>query len=321
MVVNKDLPECPVATAIGVIGNKWKLLILRNLLISPQRFTALLNGIDGISKKVLTENLRSLEDDGIVNRKTYAKEIPVKVEYSLSELGETLKPIFDVLTDWGNNYKEFIKNVSGKQGIMTLTYPFPLVIVADNIVENLPHLKLMRDMKPMPILVISSKYNASEKLEAIQLGADEYLAYPSTVEEAVASGKALIRRYTVLNHQAEKPLTIITYHDLFMCIEYRKLFLKGKEIELTQKEFDILHLLLSSIGRVYTHEQIHRHVWVDETDNVSTDHDFQVSLPLSLTIILTLLPCISKLISIVLCSGANLILLSINTLNICFSIL
>lgn len=169
----------------------------------------------------------------------------------------------------------FIKMVKSMQEALKLlvnTDFLLIVIVADNIVEYLPHLKLMRDMKPIPILVISSKYNASEKLEAIQLGADEYIAYPSTDEEVVASGKALIRRYTVLNHQAEKPLTIITYHDIFMCVEYRKLFLKGKEIELTRKEFDLLHLLLSSIGRVYTHEQIYRHVWVDETDNVSADH-------------------------------------------------
>jgi DNA-binding response OmpR family regulator len=130
----------------------------------------------------------------------------------------------------------------------------------------------MRDMKPMPILVLSSKYNASEKLEAIQLGADEYLAYPSTVEEGVASGRALIRRYTVLNHQAEKPLTVIIYQEIFMCIEYRKLFLKSKEIELTRKEFDLLHLLLSSIGRVYTHEQIYRHVWADKIDSVSENY-------------------------------------------------
>lgn len=112
MVVNKDLPQCPVATTVGVIGNKWKLLILRNLLTGPQRFTDLLNGIENISKKVLTENLRALEDDGIINRKVYPDEIPVKVEYSLSKIGETLRPIFDVLTDWGNSYKEFVKNAS-----------------------------------------------------------------------------------------------------------------------------------------------------------------------------------------------------------------
>ena len=114
MVVNKDLPQCPVATAVGIIGNKWKLLILRNLLTSPQRFTDLLNGIENISKKVLTENLRALEDDGIINRKVYPDEIPVKVEYSLSEMGETLRPIFDVLTDWGNNYKKIVKNASNE---------------------------------------------------------------------------------------------------------------------------------------------------------------------------------------------------------------
>lgn len=114
MVVDKELPKCPVATAVGVIGNKWKLLILRNLLTGPKRFTDLLNGIENISKKVLTENLRSLEDDGIINRTVYPDEIPVKVEYSLSEMGETLRPIFDVLTDWGNNYKDFVKNASEK---------------------------------------------------------------------------------------------------------------------------------------------------------------------------------------------------------------
>jgi DNA-binding HxlR family transcriptional regulator len=112
MIVNKDLPQCPVATAVGVIGNKWKLLILRNLLTGPQRFTDLSNGIEDISRKVLTENLRSLEDDGIINRKTYAEKIPVSVEYSLSEMGKSLRPIFDVLTVWGNNYKEFVNKVS-----------------------------------------------------------------------------------------------------------------------------------------------------------------------------------------------------------------
>ena len=107
----------------------------------------------------------------------------------------------------------------------------------------------------MPILVLSSNYNASEKLEAIQSGADEYLAYPLTIEEIVASGRALIRRYTVLNHKAEQSVTIITYYEIFMCVEYRKLFLKSREIALTRKEFDLLHLLLSNIGRVYTYEK------------------------------------------------------------------
>ena len=164
-------------------------------------------------------------------------------------------------------FVKMVKSMSEALKLLTKIDFLLIVIVADGI-EYLPYLKLMRDMKPMPILVLSPKYNASEKFEAIQLGADEYLAYTPTVEEAVASGRALIRRYTVLNHQAELPLTIITYHDVFICVEYRKLFLKSMEIELTRKEFDFLHLLFSSIGRVYTHEQIYQHVWGDEINSV-----------------------------------------------------
>jgi len=175
--------------------------------------------------------------------------------------------------EWLKHYVfiKMVKSMPEALKLLTKTDFLLVVIIADNI-EYLPHLKLMRDMKPMPILVLSSQYNASEKLEAIRLGADEYLACPSTVEEIVASGRALIRRYTVLNHQAEQPVTIITYHEIFMCVEYRKLFLKSKEIELTKKEFDFLHLLLSNIGRVYTHEQIYRHVWADETDGMSGNY-------------------------------------------------
>jgi DNA-binding response OmpR family regulator len=171
-------------------------------------------------------------------------------------------------------YHVFIKMVrSMPEALKLLTkMDFLLVIIITDGIDYLPQLKFMRDMKPMPILVLSLKYTVSEKLEAIQLGADEYLPYPSTVEEAVASGRALIRRYTVLNHQAEKPLTIITYHEIFMCVEYRKLFLKGNEIELTCKEFDLLHLLFSSIGRVYTHEQIFRYIWGDEINSASENY-------------------------------------------------
>lgn len=107
--------------------------------------------------------------------------------------------------EWLKHYVfiKMVKTMPEALKSLTKTDFLLVVIIADGI-EYLPHLKLMRDMKPMLILVLSSKYNASEKLEAIQLGADEYLAYPSTVEEGVASGRALIRRYTVLNHQAEQ---------------------------------------------------------------------------------------------------------------------
>lgn len=105
MLTREELPECPVATTVQLIGNKWKLLIIRNLIYNDkQRFTDFLKSIPGISKKVLTDDLRALEDDGIVDREVFA-EVPPRVEYSLTALGKTLKPILDAMFDWGTEYK------------------------------------------------------------------------------------------------------------------------------------------------------------------------------------------------------------------------
>ncbi len=104
MLKKEELPDCPVATTVQLIGNKWKLLILRNLLVRPWRFNELQKSLEGISQKVLTESLRSMESDGIVIRTVYA-EVPPRVEYSLSELGETLRPILDAMQTWGTGYK------------------------------------------------------------------------------------------------------------------------------------------------------------------------------------------------------------------------
>lgn len=109
MLTKDELPACPVATIVELIGNKWKLLIIRNLLASTSRFGELKNGIPGISQKVLTDNLRALESDGLVVRTSYA-EIPPRVEYSLSELGNTLRPLFKTMENWGNSYKEYISS-------------------------------------------------------------------------------------------------------------------------------------------------------------------------------------------------------------------
>ena len=106
-----ELPACPVATAVNLIGNKWKPLILRDLLKGPQRFKYLQFGIAGISPKVLTENLRQMEEDGLVKREIFA-EISLRVEYSLTELGEKMRPIIDALADFGNQYKEIYKRQS-----------------------------------------------------------------------------------------------------------------------------------------------------------------------------------------------------------------
>ena len=99
------LPECPVATTVSLIGSKWKLLIMRNLLARPWRFNELQKSIDGISQKALTEALRSMEADGIVIRKAYP-EVPPRVEYSLTELGETMRPIIKAMEEWGTAYKD-----------------------------------------------------------------------------------------------------------------------------------------------------------------------------------------------------------------------
>lgn len=108
MLTKEELPECPVATTVQIIGSKWKLLIIRNLLDRPWRFNELKKNLIGISQKVLTDSLRSMEDDGIITRTVYA-EVPPRVEYSLSELGETMRPILDSMKDWGDNYKKICK--------------------------------------------------------------------------------------------------------------------------------------------------------------------------------------------------------------------
>lgn len=98
------LPECPVATTVQLIGNKWKLLIIRNLLVRPWRFNELQKSLDGISQKVLTDSLRSMEADGLITRTVYA-EVPPRVEYALSELGESMRPILNSMQTWGESYK------------------------------------------------------------------------------------------------------------------------------------------------------------------------------------------------------------------------
>lgn len=105
MLTKEELPDCPVATTVQLIGSKWKLLIIRNLLERPWRFNELKKNLQGISQKVLTDSLRALEDDGIVIRTAYP-EVPPRVEYSLSELGESMRPILKAMEDWGLAYQK-----------------------------------------------------------------------------------------------------------------------------------------------------------------------------------------------------------------------
>lgn len=105
MADKKELPACPVETTLTLIGNKWKVLILRDLISGTKRFGELQRSIGKISQKVLTSNLREMEADALVERKVYA-EVPPRVEYSLTELGRSLKPILDSLWTWGESYKK-----------------------------------------------------------------------------------------------------------------------------------------------------------------------------------------------------------------------
>ena len=105
MLTKAELPECPVATTVQLVGSKWKLLILRNLLQRPWPFNELKKSLEGISQKVLTDSLRSMEDDGIITRTVYP-EVPPRVEYALSELGESMRPIITAMEQWGSAYKE-----------------------------------------------------------------------------------------------------------------------------------------------------------------------------------------------------------------------
>ena len=96
MLKKEELPACPVATTVHMVGSKWKHLILRNLLARPWRFNELRKNLEGISQKVLTDSLRSMEEDGIITRTVYP-EVPPRVEYSLSELGESMRPIIKAM--------------------------------------------------------------------------------------------------------------------------------------------------------------------------------------------------------------------------------
>ena len=104
MQQEKELPACPVETTLMLIGDKWKVLILRDLMPGTKRFGELKKSIGSVSQKVLTAQLRDMEEKGLVSRKVYA-EVPPRVEYSLTELGKSMSPILDAMQIWGENYK------------------------------------------------------------------------------------------------------------------------------------------------------------------------------------------------------------------------
>ena len=103
-----DLPACPIEITLSLMADKWKFSIIRDLLTGTKRFGELQRSIGGVSQKVLTNNLRQMESSGLINRKVYA-EVPPRVEYSLTDLGKSLKPILDSMVNWGEYYRELQK--------------------------------------------------------------------------------------------------------------------------------------------------------------------------------------------------------------------
>ena len=100
----KDLPACPVETTLTLISDKWKVLILRDLMPGARRFGELKTSLGGVSQKVLTAQLREMEGSGLLTRTVYP-EVPPHVEYTLTELGRSLKPVLDAMQAWGEEYK------------------------------------------------------------------------------------------------------------------------------------------------------------------------------------------------------------------------
>ncbi len=110
----KELPACPVETTLKLLSNKWKVLIIRDLLSGTKRFGGLKKSLGTITQKVLTTNLRDMEESGLVMRKVYA-QIPPRVEYTLTDIGYSLANILDSMADWGAGYKQYLKLVEKRK--------------------------------------------------------------------------------------------------------------------------------------------------------------------------------------------------------------
>jgi len=165
------------------------------------------------------------------------------------------------------DYNIYIRHVETTEEALTLlaNNNYLLIVIHADRVNYLSRLKLIRDLTLSPILVVSRIENPDEKLEALRLGADAFLAGSLGLDYVFESSLALIRFYKKLNNKTEfNPVTVMTYHYIFLCVETRKVFVKAHEIVLSRMEFDILHFLMTNPGRVFTYEQIYLRVWKEK---------------------------------------------------------
>ena len=157
------------------------------------------------------------------------------------------------------------------EGIMALAYgKYHLVSIVlppdkDERLYFISQIKIIRDMTNAPISIMThDPYDTALKINVIDAGADDIQVCPPTFEEAIATARAMIRRYRDLNNKDERPVTVIHSDNIMISIEHRKVFIQGIEVELLPKEFDILCLLARNQGRVFSHKQILNEVWGDD---------------------------------------------------------
>ena len=158
-----------------------------------------------------------------------------------------------------------VSDVGEAAGELSGNTDYLLVIIFSDGQEYLLSLKIIRGLTKAPVLVVNRQYDSTEKTAAIKAGADEYIKWSdSYLEETVASGLALIRRYTELNQVKRPPSSIISRGDLFINVDYHEVIINLQEMEFPRYEFNLLCLLASSPGRVFTNEQLYREVWGED---------------------------------------------------------
>ena len=158
-----------------------------------------------------------------------------------------------------------VSDVGEAAGELSGNTDYLLVIIFSDGQEYLLSLKIIRGLTKAPVLVVNRQYDSTEKTAAIKAGADEYIKWSdSYLEETVASGLALIRRYTELNQVKRPPSSIISRGDLFINVDYHEVIINSQEMEFPRYEFNLLCLLASSPGRVFTNEQLYRDVWGED---------------------------------------------------------
>lgn len=188
--------------------------------------------------------------------------------------------MFDVICHAWDKYKAVLVNtpdvVSAIKELANKKFNLICFVLPDDSEEErrtINQITLLRDMTPTPIVVLTHHpFDPQLMMKALDEGADDFQVCPGTIEEASAIGMALIRRYTQFNTgKKERPFTMLISENIIISVAFRKVFVRGKEVELMKKEFDILALLIRNQGRVFTYEQIFRRVWGEDYADNSND--------------------------------------------------